>query len=130
MEATQPHGTLGRTRLGFASTAEIDEFVRTLERYERAAVSLDLCCHRHVQRRGKSVFETGDHSVACLTSASSVLRGASASSRTTRPTTSTATPRACGARSNGSHSAWSSPMSRSSRLPACWPPSGPFRRTA
>ena len=41
MEATQPHATLGRTRLGFASTADIDEFVRTLERYERGEITPD-----------------------------------------------------------------------------------------
>jgi sulfite reductase (NADPH) hemoprotein beta-component len=41
MEATQPHGTLGRARLSFADVAEIDEFVRTLERYERGELSPD-----------------------------------------------------------------------------------------
>jgi sulfite reductase (NADPH) hemoprotein beta-component len=33
--------TLGRARLGFADTAEIDEFVATLERYERGELTAD-----------------------------------------------------------------------------------------
>ena len=41
MEATQPHGTLGRARLSFADVGEIDEFVRTLERYERGEITPD-----------------------------------------------------------------------------------------
>jgi sulfite reductase (NADPH) hemoprotein beta-component len=41
MEATQPHGTLGRARLSFADAAEIDDFVRTLERYERGEIGAD-----------------------------------------------------------------------------------------
>jgi sulfite reductase (NADPH) hemoprotein beta-component len=41
MEATQPHGTLGRARLSFADAAEIDEFVRTLERYENGELGPD-----------------------------------------------------------------------------------------
>jgi hypothetical protein len=33
--------TLGRTRLSFANEAEIDEFVRTLDRYERGELTSD-----------------------------------------------------------------------------------------
>ena len=34
-------GTHGRTRLSFASVADIDEFVATLERYERGELTPD-----------------------------------------------------------------------------------------
>jgi sulfite reductase (NADPH) hemoprotein beta-component len=40
-QATQPSGTLGRTRLSFADAGEIDEFVATLERYERGELTPD-----------------------------------------------------------------------------------------
>src|SRR5262245_65553609 len=37
----QPENTHGRTRLSFASVADIDEFVATLERYERGELTPD-----------------------------------------------------------------------------------------
>src|SRR5712691_3462349 len=41
MVAVDDPKTLGRTRLSFASEAEIDEFVATLERFERGEISPD-----------------------------------------------------------------------------------------
>src|ERR1041384_5099870 len=42
MSSVQDNNTHGRTRLSFASTADIDEFVATLERYERGELTPDL----------------------------------------------------------------------------------------
>jgi sulfite reductase (NADPH) hemoprotein beta-component len=41
MSAQQPENTHGRTRLSFASVADIDEFVATLEKYERGELTPD-----------------------------------------------------------------------------------------
>lgn len=41
MSATDTTNTHGRTRLSFASVADIDEFVSTLERYERGELTAD-----------------------------------------------------------------------------------------
>lgn len=41
MSATDTTNTHGRTRLSFATVADIDEFVSTLERYERGELSAD-----------------------------------------------------------------------------------------
>jgi sulfite reductase beta subunit-like hemoprotein len=41
MSVTDDPGTHGRTRLSFASAADIDEFVATLERYERGEMTAD-----------------------------------------------------------------------------------------
>jgi sulfite reductase (NADPH) hemoprotein beta-component len=41
MSSEQPANTHGRTRLSFASVADIDEFVATLERYERGELTPD-----------------------------------------------------------------------------------------
>ncbi|HYB40308.1 MAG TPA: nitrite/sulfite reductase [Candidatus Methylomirabilis sp.] len=41
MDIAEDHRTLGRTRLSFASTEEIDDFVATLERFERGELSAD-----------------------------------------------------------------------------------------
>jgi sulfite reductase (NADPH) hemoprotein beta-component len=41
MSVTDQPGTHGRTRLSFASVADIDEFVATLERYERGELTAD-----------------------------------------------------------------------------------------
>jgi sulfite reductase beta subunit-like hemoprotein len=40
-EAPREHSTLGRARLSFASEAEIDDFVTTVERYERGEMTPD-----------------------------------------------------------------------------------------
>jgi sulfite reductase beta subunit-like hemoprotein len=41
MAVTDDPKTLGRTRLSFASEADIDEFVTTLDRYERGELTPD-----------------------------------------------------------------------------------------
>src|SRR5216117_1863935 len=41
MSVANDSGTLGRTRLTFADEAEIDEFVTTLERFERGDLTPD-----------------------------------------------------------------------------------------
>src|SRR5882757_8253759 len=41
MSVTDHPSTHGRTRLSFASVADIDEFVATLERYERGEMTAD-----------------------------------------------------------------------------------------
>src|SRR3978361_2015465 len=41
MSTTEKANTHGRTRLSFASVADIDEFVATLERYERGEMTPD-----------------------------------------------------------------------------------------
>jgi hypothetical protein len=44
MAAVDDPKTLGRTRLSFADQAEIDEFVATLEKFERGRVGTSRCC--------------------------------------------------------------------------------------
>ena len=39
--STEKANTHGRTRLSFASVADIDEFVATLEKYERGELTAD-----------------------------------------------------------------------------------------
>ena len=41
MSAIDDSKTLGRTRLSFASEAEVDEFVRVLDQYERGELTPD-----------------------------------------------------------------------------------------
>ncbi len=41
MSVTDDYQTIGRTRLSFANTGEIDEFVATLERYERGELTAE-----------------------------------------------------------------------------------------
>jgi len=60
MEATQPHGTLGRARLTFADAQEIDEFVRTLESYERGELSPDQWRAFRLVRGTYGQRQTGD----------------------------------------------------------------------
>lgn len=60
MEATQPHGTLGRTRLSFADARDVEEFVHTLERYERGELTPDQWRAFRLVRGTYGQRQTGD----------------------------------------------------------------------
>jgi len=60
MPALDDTKTLGRTRLSFASTADIDEFVATLDRYERGEVTPDQWRSFRLVRGTYGQRQTGD----------------------------------------------------------------------
>ncbi|MBI3932974.1 MAG: nitrite/sulfite reductase [Acidobacteria bacterium] len=68
--------TLGRARLSFADLAEIDEFVRTLERFERGEVTPDQWRAFRLVRGTYGQRQTGDVSMLRVKIPQGVLDGA------------------------------------------------------
>ncbi|HME90658.1 MAG TPA: hypothetical protein VKE49_04490, partial [Myxococcaceae bacterium] len=63
MAAVDDPKTLGRTRLSFADQAEIDEFVATLEKFERGELTPDQWRAYRLVRGTYSQRQQGDFSM-------------------------------------------------------------------
>ena len=78
MSARADDPTLGRTRLSFADEAEIDEFVATLDRYERGELTPDQWRAFRLVRGTYGQRQDGDAQMLRVKIPQGILDGAAA----------------------------------------------------